>query len=96
MSKTVNIGKRPAPRPSAEAVDKWMESQESGAGDPAVKPPETSAPEGPKAAAPKMKRLTIDIPDNLHRRVKSRCGQDGLRMADVIRDLLEQRFPSSL
>jgi hypothetical protein len=43
----------------------------------------------------KMKRLTIDIPDALHRRVKSRCGQDGVKMADVIRGLLETRFPES-
>jgi hypothetical protein len=42
-----------------------------------------------------MKRLTIDIPDALHRRVKSRCGQDGVKMADVIRALLETRFPES-
>lgn len=93
MSKTVNIGKRPAARPSAEAVDQWIESQASGAGDPTANPPKTVAPAESKVAAPKMKRLTIDIPDSLHRRVKSRCGQDGLRMADVIRDLLEQRFP---
>ena len=53
---------------------------------------ESRAPvEGPEP----MKRLTIDIPDMLHRRVKSRCSQDGLRMAEVIRDLLEQRFPVS-
>jgi hypothetical protein len=96
MSKTVNIGKRPAARPSAEAIDKWMESQESGAGVPATAAPQTTEAAEPNASAPKMKRLTIDIPDSLHRRVKSRCGQDGLRMADVIRDLLEKRFPSSL
>ncbi|RYD36362.1 MAG: hypothetical protein EOP86_06180 [Verrucomicrobiaceae bacterium] len=91
MSKTVSIGKRPSARPSVEAVDKWMESQASKAEDTEgqVAPPAT-----PKADAPKMKRLTIDIPDSLHRRVKSRCGQDGLRMADVIRNLLEERFPA--
>jgi predicted DNA binding CopG/RHH family protein len=94
MSKTVSIGKRPSARPSVEAVDKWMESQASKAEETAgqVAPPATST--DPKADAPKMKRLTIDIPDSLHRRVKSRCGQDGLRMADVIRNLLEERFPA--
>ncbi len=58
--------------------------------------------QAPQVAAPpvvaeelKMKRLTIDIPDALHRRVKSRCGQDGVKMADVIRALLETRFPES-
>lgn len=94
MSKTVNIGKRPAARPSAEAVDKWMESQASKAEDAAGQAAQPAATAEPKAAAPKMKRLTIDIPDSLHRRVKSRCGQEGLRMADVIRTLLEERFPA--
>lgn len=96
MSKTVNIGKRPTARPSAEAIDKWIEGKAvDGAGDPALSPvPATKETVVAKAASPEMKRLTIDIPDSLHRRVKGRCGQDGLRMADVIRDLLEQRFPS--
>jgi hypothetical protein len=95
MSKTVTIGKRPqaaAPaRPSPEAVEKWMQEKGSGAGEPLG----ASTSMEPAAPAPKMKRLTIDIPDMLHRRVKSRCSQDGLRMAEVIRDLLEQRFPAS-
>jgi len=40
-----------------------------------------------------MKRLTIDVPVGLHKRIKSRCALDNLVMADVIRELLEQRFP---
>ncbi|MES2709457.1 MAG: plasmid partition protein ParG [Verrucomicrobiota bacterium] len=93
MNKTVNIGMRPAARPTAEAIDKWMEGNSAGAGEPGAESPPAAAG-SVKPPAPKMKRLTIDIPDSLHRRVKSRCGQDGLRMADVIRDLLDQRFPS--
>jgi hypothetical protein len=94
MGKTVNIGKRPSARPSAEDIDKWIEGQ----GETGEQPPSVAAtPPKVKASKPiaKMKRLTIDIPDSLHRRVKSQCGQDGLRMADVIRDLLEKRFPDS-
>jgi hypothetical protein len=97
MSKTVSIGKRPTARPSTEAIDKWMEGKAAdGAGDPTPPPVVEKVASAEKVSAPKMKRLTIDIPDSLHRRVKSRCGQDGLRMADVIRDLLDQRFPESL
>jgi hypothetical protein len=40
-----------------------------------------------------MKRLTIDVPLSLHRRIKSQCAMSNLIMADVIRELLEQRFP---
>jgi hypothetical protein len=39
------------------------------------------------------KRLTIDIPESLHRRVKTACAMENLVMADVVREMLEQRFP---
>ena len=41
------------------------------------------------------KRFTIDVPVSLHTRVKSRCAMEGLKMADVVRFLLEQRFPEN-
>lgn len=43
-----------------------------------------------------MKRLTIDVPVSLHKRIKSSCALKDLVMADVIRDLLEQSFPASV
>lgn len=48
-------------------------------------------------AAPKQptKRLTIDVPIDLHKRIKSHCAMEDLMMADVIRDLLLKQFPSS-
>jgi hypothetical protein len=42
-----------------------------------------------------MKRFTIDVPMELHRRVKTGCAQRGLKMADVIRELLEREFPAA-
>jgi hypothetical protein len=39
------------------------------------------------------KRLTVDIPQALHQRVKSQCALQGLHMADVVRGLLEKQFP---
>jgi len=41
-----------------------------------------------------MKRLTIDIPVELHRRVKRECADRGVKMADVVRDLLSKEFSS--
>ena len=38
------------------------------------------------------KRLTIDIPLSLHQQVKSQCALKGLKMADVVRTLLEKHF----
>lgn len=40
----------------------------------------------------KMKRLTIDVPQDLHARIKVSCAQKGIKMADRIRELLEREF----
>ena len=39
-----------------------------------------------------MKRLTIDIPESLHRAIKSQCAMRGTKMADEVRDLLLQKY----
>ena len=38
------------------------------------------------------KRLTIDVPFSLHRRVKAPGALAGVNMADVVRGLLDERF----
>lgn len=40
------------------------------------------------------KRLTIDVPEDLHRRMKVRCASDGTQMSDVVRDMLLKEFPA--
>jgi hypothetical protein len=40
-----------------------------------------------------MKRLTIDVPQGLHKRIKSQCAGKGTKMADAVRELLEKQFP---
>jgi hypothetical protein len=45
-----------------------------------------------QAADGPMKRLTIDVPLTLHKRIKTQCAMKGDKMADVIRDLLETHF----
>jgi hypothetical protein len=44
-----------------------------------------------KSAA--LKRLNLNIPAELHRRVKTRCASEGTEMTEVIIRLLEQNFP---
>lgn len=39
-----------------------------------------------------MKRLTIDVPAYLHANVKAGCARQGIKMADAIRELLEEKF----
>jgi hypothetical protein len=56
------------------------------------------APEQPSAPAAQQatKRFTIDVPLELHSRIKVECARRGLKMADVLRDLLEREFPSGV
>ncbi len=47
------------------------------------------------AASPEVdtKRLTLDIPADLHRRIKMACAAKDRLMSDVLRDILEDAFP---
>ena len=60
---------------------------------PVSAPSEVTEPEPPTAPAELMKRLTIDITDNLHRRIKATCANRGTKMVDEIRIILESAFP---
>ena len=46
-----------------------------------------------KNAGQPMKRLTIDVPLGLHKRINSQCAEKGTKMADAVRELLEKQFP---
>nr|WP_242015789.1 MULTISPECIES: hypothetical protein [Stenotrophomonas maltophilia group] len=39
-----------------------------------------------------MKRLTIDIPESLHRQIKASCAQRGAKIADELRALLAEQY----
>jgi hypothetical protein len=77
--KKVTFGAKRPTRTATNSIDEWVENREV----------------VPQMPVPResMKRLTIDVPIPLHKRIKSRCAMDNLVMADVIRDLLEHRFP---
>jgi predicted DNA binding CopG/RHH family protein len=40
-----------------------------------------------------MKRLTLDVSEALHRRIKSSCAIKGVNMSDELRRILEGHFP---
>jgi hypothetical protein len=44
------------------------------------------------AEAETMKRLTIDIPESLHRDIKAQCAMRGSKIADEIREMLVQKY----
>lgn len=84
MTKAVSF-KMPVSKP--EAADAWV-----GKGvEPHFKKAEI---DGVAPATVAMKRFTIDVPLELHSRVKMACAQRGKIMADEVRRLLEAEFPA--
>ncbi len=49
-------------------------------------------PQPEQAQPEKMKRLTLDIPEPLHKAIKRQAVDAGVTMADLLRDLLEQHY----
>lgn len=43
-------------------------------------------------AKPKMKRLTLDLPEDLHRKIKVSSAERGTRMVEDIREILEAHY----
>ena len=70
---------KPPPRPAS--AEEWVRHHR----EPSPQPDE------PRRFA----RFTIDVPVDLHRRIKSVCAQRGLKMADVLREQLEREFPAA-
>lgn len=75
--KKVTFGGKPQSS-SAASPDDWVASR--------VTPEPELVPEV------KMKRLTLDVSEDLHRKIKAGCANRGVKMADEIRALLETHF----
>ena len=39
-----------------------------------------------------MKRLTLDLPEGLHRAIKHRAVEEGVTMVEMLRTLLEEQY----
>ena len=63
--------------------DAWVQTRDTDREVPALEPAEP------------MKRFTIDVPVSLHTRIKTQCAMRGMKMADVLRDILEREFPKA-
>lgn len=73
-------------KPAAEkpaTVDDWVATPRTEA-EP-VTPVEAPKPE-------KTKRLTLDIPESLHRSIKAKSVQEGVAMVDMLRELLSEKY----
>lgn len=82
-AKKVSIGTKPASVEKAPTLDEWVSNRTS---EPATVEPVV------KEQTVKMKRLTLDIPESLHRAIKMRAVEEGKAMADLLRELLEKHY----
>ena len=39
-----------------------------------------------------IKRLTLDLPESLHRKIKTDCAMRGTKMAEELREMLIQKY----
>jgi ParG len=85
--KTVPFKMPPKP---ADPMESWVANRAGGA----VAEVHDSATVTPlPQPAEAMKRFTIDVTEDLHKRIKAQCALRGIKMADVIREMLEREFP---
>lgn len=78
--------KMPVKKP--DAADAWVQA-------PTADVPEARAKVIPMTNSEPMKRLTLDVTEGLHRRIKAECALKGTKMADILRDILEREFPAA-
>jgi hypothetical protein len=83
MSKKVMMKMPPNMPKPVDPAEAWVANRDSATVTTLIQPVE------------KTKRFTIDVSESLHKRIKVECAARGTKMADVIRDLLEQEFPGS-
>lgn len=71
------MGKKPIKGEQPTEIEQWVVSR-----DLPLEEPESE----------KMKRLTLDIPQRLHKAIKHRATEEGVTMAELLRALLEEKY----
>jgi predicted DNA binding CopG/RHH family protein len=80
--KKVSFNAKPKPE-QPKNIDEWVVNRDLKAVDSSAQSEEASI---------KMKRLTLDIPESLHRAIKKKAVEEGETMADQLRSLLEEHY----
>jgi predicted DNA binding CopG/RHH family protein len=77
-AKKVAMSTKPGRTTTPANVDDWVQAEPT---------------KSPAIAEPvKMKRLTLDIPEPLHKAIKTRSVQEGVAMVDMLRELLDKHY----
>ena len=80
MAKKISIGKKPTNN-KVEQMEDWVSNRKV----------EEVKQESSKPKV-KMKRLTLDISEELHKAIKLKSVEEGIPMADLLRELLQEHF----
>jgi len=106
MAKKVTFGVKPQEQQLAD-LDSWVETRlpkaDQGSSPEIAELGRTGSPsmthtqavdssEPPPAPKEKIKRLTLDIPETLHRTIKGKAAMEGKAMVDMLRELLEEKY----
>ncbi|HEY9660740.1 MAG TPA: toxin-antitoxin system HicB family antitoxin [Allocoleopsis sp.] len=83
--KKVSFGRKPGAVEKPVDVEEWVTNRE------ALVEAENSP--GLDAVKPeKIKRLTLDIPESLHKAIKLKATNEGVTMVELLRELLEEHY----
>jgi hypothetical protein len=80
--KKVSITPKPTNVQSEPNLDNWISQGKENLND-------------AQPTSEKIKRLTIDIPESLHRTIKAQCANRGNKIVDEIRALLLQKYENN-
>lgn len=84
-------------KPQQAQLDEWVSPSEP-VPEPPIATPIADSPEPPTPnlqppiESVKMKRLTLDIPETLHRSIKLQAVTQSVSMVDLLRTLLEEKY----
>lgn len=78
MAKKVDFPMNPKNKGLAKTKDEWVGAES-----------ETKEKEKPKEP---IKRLTVDVPESLHRTVKMECVAQGVSVSDKLREIIISHF----
>lgn len=84
--KKVSFGRKPGAVEKPVDIEEWVTNRESLV--------EAEQPLGSEAETKpeKIKRLTLDIPEDLHKAIKLKATTEGVTMVDLLRELLEEHY----
>lgn len=84
-TKKVRFGRKPGAADKSIDVEDWVAHRET-----LLETAESTTEKQPQSE--KIKRLTLDIPESLHKAIKLKATTEGVTMVDLLRQLLEEHY----